>query len=410
MKTSDISLREAGTTAAKPPVDTVVDWLAEIASKHGVKESDAETTRRREIAEDLVKRLGLAESAPLSGEVIPLRERAVGTDGLATIKLIQPGWGSSGYYGKDLLERDGAKTFPVGTKMFWDHLTESEERERPEGSLNNLAAEIVSPPKFMEGADGPGLYAEAKVFEPFREAVNELAPHIGVSIRADGRAHLGEAEGRRGQIVDELVAGHSVDFVTTPGAGGKITQLFESYRGGKRMPEQNKPNASDPNPNPDPQPNPEPNPNPNPQPNPSPDPQPNPDPTPQPTTEADRSARLEEKLAMREARDIVDELLKAKGNVPVPTANRLRESLPLRFTLNEQRDLDVEAFKKLAEAQIDSELTYLNEVAPSGRVLGMGASTATTISEADAKKNQERIDNGLAALSGRPAAAQSKSE
>jgi hypothetical protein len=60
--------------------------------------------------------------------------------------------------------------------------------------------------------------------------VEELAPHIGVSIRASGRAKPGEIEGRRVPVIEELVSARSVDFVTTPGAGGQVLTLFESAR------------------------------------------------------------------------------------------------------------------------------------------------------------------------------------
>ena len=57
-----------------------------------------------------------------------------------------------------------------------------------------------------------------------------MARHIGVSIRATGRAKEGEAEGRKGPVIAALTSARSVDFVTVPGAGGKVLQLFESYR------------------------------------------------------------------------------------------------------------------------------------------------------------------------------------
>jgi hypothetical protein len=167
----------------------------------------------------------------LTGEVQALRERAVADDGTAQIKLIQPGWGSSGYYSEAVLKRDGATAWPSGTKMYWDHPTAEEEVARPEGSLRDLAAELVTDPVYeTAGAEGPGLYAQAKVFGPYREAVDELAPHIGVSVRGWAKTSTGTAEGRTGRIVDQLIEGTSVDFVTLPGAGGQVLQLFEAAR------------------------------------------------------------------------------------------------------------------------------------------------------------------------------------
>ena len=152
-------------------------------------------------------------------------------DGTAKIRIIQPGWGSSGYYSSEVLRRDGPGVFKAKTKSYWDHPTEAERDARPEGSLRNLAAELTEDAKWLEnGPAGPGLYADIKVFSPFQDAINELAPHIGVSIRAAGVASDGEAEGREGRIVKEIVQAHSVDFVTVPGAGGQVLQLFESKR------------------------------------------------------------------------------------------------------------------------------------------------------------------------------------
>ena len=34
--------------------------------------------------------------------------------------LAAPIWGSSGYYSTEVVARDGARAFPVGTPIFWD--------------------------------------------------------------------------------------------------------------------------------------------------------------------------------------------------------------------------------------------------------------------------------------------------
>lgn len=180
----------------------------------------------QDVSESL-KEIALNESA------IALEEKAVRSDGTVPIKIIQPGWGSSGYYPKEVLRRDGPKAFRKGTKMNWDHPTEVEEAERPEGSLNNLASELVSDARWMDkGPKGPGLYADAKVFEAYQGAVNDLAPHIGVSIHARGKAMRGEAEGMSGAIIQEIFESpfNRVDYVTMPGAGGEIISLFEAAR------------------------------------------------------------------------------------------------------------------------------------------------------------------------------------
>jgi hypothetical protein len=160
---------------------------------------------------------------------IALVEKAVRSDGTATIKLIDPGWGSSGYYPANVLERDGPKVFPAGTKMFANHPTPAEEAQRPERTIEDLVAVLTTGAKWeAAGQDGPGLYAEARVMKGWQADINDLATDIGVSIRALGKARPGEAEGRKGPIIEALVAAKSVDFVTDAGRGGKVLSLREA--------------------------------------------------------------------------------------------------------------------------------------------------------------------------------------
>lgn len=166
----------------------------------------------------------------LSDELTELVESAAGA-AKREVKIIAPGWGASGYYSPDVLKRDGPLAFAAGTHMYLDHPTESESRERPERSVRDLAAVTVSTPEYREdGAAGPGLYATATILPTYAEVIDHLAPHIGVSIRARGSFVAGEAEGRKGNIVSKIIRGESVDFVTKPGAGGKVGAIMESLR------------------------------------------------------------------------------------------------------------------------------------------------------------------------------------
>jgi hypothetical protein len=149
------------------------------------------------------------------------------------VKLIQSGWGSKAYYPKEILKRDGPTAFPKELHMYWNHQTDSEESERPENDVNNLAAVLTENAAWDDnGPKGPGLYSYAKVFSDYASQVAEKGPHIGVSINAGIRGHVGEAEGRQGLIADEFVVGYSTDFVTKAGAGGAvITPVIESAGG-----------------------------------------------------------------------------------------------------------------------------------------------------------------------------------
>jgi hypothetical protein len=143
------------------------------------------------------------------------------------IKLIDAGWGSSGYYSPAVLRQAAADgVFPAGTQMFLDHPGATESADRPERSVRDLAAATTSDATFKDGA----LWAEAEVFPPFREVLAAQANHIGVSIRAAGTAEPGEADGRRGMVITGLTEGISVDFVTKAGRGGQIVEVLESAR------------------------------------------------------------------------------------------------------------------------------------------------------------------------------------
>lgn len=175
--------------------------------------------------------LTTVEAADFDSALVPLVERAVRKDNTIDLKLIAPGWGTSGYYSADVLRADGPQAWPAGTHMYLDHPTVSEAKERPERSVKDLAAVTVSTPEFREdGIHGAGLYAKASVLPPYRDVIDALAPHIGVSIRAHGSFNEGEAEGRKGRVITKIAKGESVDFVTKPGAGGKVLALMESMR------------------------------------------------------------------------------------------------------------------------------------------------------------------------------------
>lgn len=166
---------------------------------------------------------------PLPIQFIPLAEAAVRPGGRVSIKIVGPGWGSSAYYPAEVLERDGPAIFTAGTRMFWNHDTAEEAAARPEGDLDRYAAKLTTNAYWDEaGPAGPGLYAEAQVFKEYQQRVEEKRPEV--SLRALGRAVMGEAEGRTGPIVQELLAARSVDWVTAAGAGGQIVTLEEAAR------------------------------------------------------------------------------------------------------------------------------------------------------------------------------------
>lgn len=144
------------------------------------------------------------------------------------VKVIESGWGSSGYYGADMLAQYGPKVFKAGTKVFMNHPSASEEADRPERDVHQLAGKLVSDAVFQES----GLYADIEFYSHYAPIIAEMAEDIGLSIHALGNAVQGEAEGRQGPIIESLVEDPltSVDVVTVAGAGGKFVALLESYK------------------------------------------------------------------------------------------------------------------------------------------------------------------------------------
>lgn len=384
-------LRAAIRATAPFGVDGWYCWLRDVYDDYVVYEEESPEgsltyTRTYAIAEDQTVTLGdrvkvvaqtiyvpiaeaLAEGqAGLTGEIVPLVEASLAADGTVPIRIIAPGWGSSGYYPSAVLERDGPSVFKAGTHMYWDHPTRQEARERPERSLRDLAGELVSDARYdAAGPAGPGLYAEARVFGPYRATINEIAPSIGVSIRASGRVKPGEAEGKRGEIVEELTAAHSVDWVTVAGAGGKAVQIFESARGGlgpsipREIAEQEDPVSE------------------------SQSPIDNAELTALRETLAQQGtelARLREANAVAAAHGVAQRLVGAT-QLPAVTKARLIESLPNAAPLAADGTLDVAAFETRVTEAIASETAYLAALTNSGNVHGLGSSTAP--SDVDAR-------------------------
>lgn len=150
--------------------------------------------------------------------------------GRMQIVCLTPGWGSSGYYSPAVCEA-AAPLVAAGTQMFLDHPSESQRHDRPERSVRDLIGTLTEDAYVDEHG---GLVAEAEVFSPYRPLFTDpgFTRAIGMSIRADARTGLGEAEGRKGTIVEALLPGtfNSVDFVTHPGRGGSVLALLESAR------------------------------------------------------------------------------------------------------------------------------------------------------------------------------------
>ena len=164
--------------------------------------------------------------------IVPLIEAKTDDKGTIPIKIIDPGWGSSGYYSREVLQQAvNARVYAAGLQMYWNHPSKSDEKERPERDLRDLAGVLTEDAQWQEtGPKGPGIYARARVFSAYRDAVAEMGPYIGLSHYVWGESKPGEAEGKKGDIITRIVAARSVDFVTVPGRGGAIAEAFRAAR------------------------------------------------------------------------------------------------------------------------------------------------------------------------------------
>jgi len=164
----------------------------------------------------------------LLNDYIPLTEAAV-DQGEVTLTVIQPGFNASKqrYYPPEMLKRD----FGIfeGVKMYADHPTANDEKQRPERSIREWAATLISVYAEEDGT----VKGKAKIVEPWlHEKLNLLRDQgmlgeMGVSINAIGSASKAEIQGQKTNMVERLIRARSVDFVTEPGAGGKVN-LYES--------------------------------------------------------------------------------------------------------------------------------------------------------------------------------------
>lgn len=154
---------------------------------------------------------------------------------LIDVHIISPGWGSSGYYSEKVLRKAcESGVYPAGMHMHIDHPTRQAEKDQPARTIKGespLAAVLTEAGHYdPKGWDGPGVYSKARVMPQFEEDIRAMDGHIGISHYVSGKAEAGEAEGKKGPIITELIADplNTVDFVTVPGAGGHYRTLGEA--------------------------------------------------------------------------------------------------------------------------------------------------------------------------------------
>ena len=145
------------------------------------------------------------------------------TGSLVAVTIITPGKGSSGEYPPETIKKLAeSPIWDSPVHMYMNHATGSERASRPEGDIRELAGVIDGRPVVD---DSGALVGRAKIFPEYRDFIRERAPYIGVSINASGIIAPG-----KDRVIKEITQVDSVDFVTKPGRGGKITAVLESSR------------------------------------------------------------------------------------------------------------------------------------------------------------------------------------
>jgi hypothetical protein len=143
-------------------------------------------------------------------------------DGTWRAVLITPGKGSSGIYTESMLREYGPKAFKKGTHSYVDHPRDEGEVRSPKNLIGVLAEDA-------RYENGVGLVGKIRVMDHWKEFVEAVAPHTGLSIYAMGEGNYND----EGEVVVENLIPHtqnSVDLVSYPGRpGSKLAdKLYEA--------------------------------------------------------------------------------------------------------------------------------------------------------------------------------------
>jgi len=182
--------------------------------------------------DDIPKWVKESESRSLLSNYTSLLEATLDSKGIARIIVIAPGFGNpvdNHFYPAETLSRDYSVF--EGAKMYADHQTDQEEKERPEGSIRQWVASLQN----VTYQEGVGIVGDAIIIEPWLQQKlaalrdKKLLSEMGISIRAAGVGTKDKIDGKEANIVDRITQVRSVDFVTEAGAGGGVL-LYETER------------------------------------------------------------------------------------------------------------------------------------------------------------------------------------
>lgn len=200
------------------------------------------TTTESNVPDDEFTALGEAVDATIGGSMDDLQLVTIGEatefdleKGELVVTFIKPGLNSSGkrYYPKETIATGITEGLFTGLKMFVNHASLQELSQRPERSLTEWVSTVKE--SWVDPATGNGK-AKIKVvqtwFKNFLKDLQEAGalPDIGLSIFATGRVKPGTIQGKSTSIVEKFQSAMSIDWVTEPGAGGRVDAIWESHQ------------------------------------------------------------------------------------------------------------------------------------------------------------------------------------
>jgi len=149
--------------------------------------------------------------------------------GIVPVRFLSPGFNSSkGRFYSEQSINDAVEVFE-GAKMFANHPTKEDERNIPERRVQDWVATL----KNTKLSDSGNAVGEAHINAGWlKEKVQNLAEQgdlgqLGLSILGIGKSLKTSIEGTKTMLIEGILKGKSVDFVTEPGAGG-YAGLMES--------------------------------------------------------------------------------------------------------------------------------------------------------------------------------------
>lgn len=135
----------------------------------------------------------------------------------------RPGQGSSGFYSEELLREQGPAAFEENAQSFINH----DVTRNPKDMIG------IFPESFYWDEDEKALVGEIEVFSHWADFVEEVAPHVGMSLFAAGEV---DEDGNVVKLIPDRQNG--VDLVSRPGliGSGIAEKLYESAHAASNEP------------------------------------------------------------------------------------------------------------------------------------------------------------------------------